>query len=51
MLRGRVNSDDVAILTRQLSTLLHAGVTLVEALAALVDQIGEGAAQADRLRG
>ena len=26
LLRGRVNSDDVAIFTRQLSTLLHAGV-------------------------
>ncbi|HVP62771.1 MAG TPA: type II secretion system inner membrane protein GspF [Myxococcaceae bacterium] len=38
LLRGRVSSDDVAIFTRQLSTLLHAGVTLVEALAALVDQ-------------
>jgi general secretion pathway protein F len=38
LLRGRVNSDDVAIFTRQLSTLLHAGVTLVEALTALVDQ-------------
>ncbi|HUM09329.1 MAG TPA: type II secretion system inner membrane protein GspF [Myxococcaceae bacterium] len=38
LLRGRVNSDDVAIFTRQLSTLLHAGVTLIEALAALVDQ-------------
>ena len=38
LLRGRVNSDDVAIFTRQLSTLLHAGVTLIEALTALVDQ-------------
>ncbi|HTS81352.1 MAG TPA: type II secretion system inner membrane protein GspF [Myxococcaceae bacterium] len=38
MLRGRVTSDDIAIFTRQLSTLLHAGVTLVEALTALVDQ-------------
>ncbi|HZX41555.1 MAG TPA: type II secretion system F family protein, partial [Myxococcaceae bacterium] len=38
LIRGRVNSDDVAIFTRQLSTLLHAGVTLVEALTALVDQ-------------
>src|SRR5512134_3602356 len=38
LFRGRVTSDDVAILTRQLSTLLHAGVTLVDALTALVDQ-------------
>ena len=37
--RGRVNTDDVAIFTRQLSTLLGAGVTLVEALSALVDQV------------
>src|SRR5215831_19975600 len=38
LIRGRVTSDDVAIFTRQLSTLLHAGVTLVDALTALVDQ-------------
>lgn len=38
LLRGRVSSDDVAIFTRQLSTLLHAGVTLIDALTALVDQ-------------
>ncbi|GHG74731.1 type II secretion system inner membrane protein GspF [Comamonas sp. JC664] len=37
--RGRVNTDDVAIFTRQLSTLLGAGVTLVESLSALVDQV------------
>ncbi|WP_338867447.1 type II secretion system inner membrane protein GspF [Myxococcus stipitatus] len=37
--RGRVNTDDVAIFTRQLSTLLGAGVTLVESLTALVDQV------------
>jgi len=37
--RGRVNTDDIAITTRQLATLLHAGVTLVEALSALVDQV------------
>src|SRR5271165_209088 len=36
--RGRVTTEDVAVITRQLSTLLHAGVTLVESLAALVDQ-------------
>jgi general secretion pathway protein F len=38
LFRGRVSSEDVAIFTRQLSTLLHAGVTLIEALSALVDQ-------------
>lgn len=37
--RGRVNTDDVAIMTRQLATLLKAGVALVEALAAMVDQV------------
>lgn len=37
--RGRVNTDDIAIMTRQLATLLGAGVTLVEALAAMVDQV------------
>ena len=38
LVRGRITSEDVAVLTRQLSTLLHAGVTLVDALTALVDQ-------------
>ncbi len=38
LFRGRVSAEDVAVITRQLSTLLHAGVTLVESLAALVDQ-------------
>jgi general secretion pathway protein F len=37
--RGRVNTDDIAIMTRQLATLLGAGVTLVEALSAMVDQV------------
>lgn len=36
---GRVSSDDIAIMTRQLATLLGAGVTLVEALTAMVDQV------------
>lgn len=36
---GRITTDDVAIMTRQLATLLGAGVTLVESLTALVDQI------------
>lgn len=38
-LRGRVSSSDLAILTRQLATLLHAGVTLVESLSAMIDQV------------
>lgn len=37
--RGRITTDDVAIMTRQLATLLGAGVTLVESLTALVDQV------------
>src|SRR5215472_12524285 len=35
----RLPSKDIAITTRQLATLLGAGVTLVEALTALVDQV------------
>src|SRR5260370_7394277 len=38
MVRGRITTEDIAITTRQLATLLGAGVTLVEALRALVDQ-------------
>lgn len=37
--RSRITTDDIAITTRQLATLLGAGVTLVEALTALVDQV------------
>ncbi len=37
--RGRVNAEDVAVMTRQLATLLGAGVSLIEALAAMVDQV------------
>jgi len=37
--RGRITTDDIAITTRQLATLLGAGVTLVEGLTALVDQV------------
>src|SRR6185436_15506340 len=37
--RGSISTDDIAIMTRQLATLLGAGVTLVEALTALVDQV------------
>jgi len=36
---GRISSDDIAILTRQLATLLGAGIPLVEALTALIDQV------------
>ena len=36
---GRISTEDIAIITRQLATLLGAGVTLVEALTALVDQV------------
>lgn len=35
----RVSSDDVGIATRQLATLLQAGVTMVESLNAIIDQI------------
>lgn len=37
--RGRIGTDDIAVMTRQLATLLGAGVTLVEALATMVDQV------------
>ncbi len=36
---GRITSEDVAIMTRQLATLIGAGIPLVEALTALVDQV------------
>ncbi|GEJ55595.1 type II secretion system inner membrane protein GspF [Anaeromyxobacter diazotrophicus] len=36
---GRINAGDVAITTRQLAVLVGAGVPLVEALGALVDQV------------
>jgi general secretion pathway protein F len=36
---GRISSDDVAITTRQLAVLIGAGIPLVEALNALVDQV------------
>lgn len=38
LLVGRISTEDIAVLTRQLSTLLHAGIPLVEALNALIDQ-------------
>ncbi len=36
---GRIRADDIAITTRQLAVLVGAGVPLVEALGALVDQV------------
>src|SRR6476646_5171785 len=36
---GRIKTDDIAILTRQLATLLGAGIPLVEGLNALIDQV------------
>ena len=36
---GRIRSEDVAVVTRQLAVLTGAGVPLAEALAALVDQV------------
>jgi len=35
----RVSALDIALLTRQLATLLHSGVPLVEALSALIEQV------------
>jgi general secretion pathway protein F len=36
---GRISAEEVSIMTRQLATLVGAGIPLVEALTALVDQI------------
>jgi general secretion pathway protein F len=36
---GRVGARDLAVATRQLAVLAHAGIPLVEALTALVDQV------------
>lgn len=36
---GRIKAVDIAVLTRQLATLLGAGIPLVEALVALIDQV------------
>jgi len=38
---GRIKSDDVAVATRQLAVLVNAGVPLVEALTALVEQVDQ----------
>ena len=37
-LRGSVSARDLSVVTRQLATLLRAGVTLVESLSAVIDQ-------------
>ena len=39
LFKPRVNATDVAIVTRQLATLVRAGVPLVESITALVDQV------------
>lgn len=36
---GRVSAEDLSIMTRQLAVLIHAGIPLVESLAALVEQV------------
>ncbi len=38
-LRERVSAQDLAVATRQLATLINAGIPLVESLVALIDQI------------
>ena len=38
---GRVKTDDIAVMTRQLATLVGAGIPLVEALSALIDQVDQ----------
>lgn len=38
-LTERVSSQELAIATRQLATLIHAGIPLVESLSAVVDQV------------
>ncbi len=44
--RGRVPVRDLALMTRQLGVLLHAGMPLVEALGALIDQTSRPRLQA-----
>lgn len=36
---GRVSAEDLAVMTRQMAVLIHAGIPLVEALSALVEQV------------
>ena len=38
-LSERVSTEDISVMTRQLAVLIGAGVTLIEALTALVDQV------------
>lgn len=38
--RGRISTRDLALMTRQFAVLLHAGMPLVEALGALLEQTG-----------
>jgi general secretion pathway protein F len=38
-LGGRITAEDVAIATRQLAVLVHAGIPLVDSLTALVEQV------------
>ncbi|MBW2260770.1 MAG: type II secretion system inner membrane protein GspF [Deltaproteobacteria bacterium] len=42
-LTGRVTSQDISMATRQLATLAHAGIPLVEALGALTEQLDKPA--------
>lgn len=44
--RGRVSTRDLALMTRQLATLLHAGMPLVESLNALLEQTSKQRLQA-----
>jgi len=46
LFRGRIGARDVALFTRQLATLLRAGLPLVEALSATVEQAEESALKA-----
>jgi len=39
----RINVDDIAVATRQLATLLQAGVPMVESMTALIDQVENSA--------
>ena len=36
---GRIKTMDIAVMTRQLATLIHAGIPLVDSLTALVEQV------------
>jgi general secretion pathway protein F len=46
LFRGRISARDTALFTRQLATLLRAGLPLVEALSATVEQAEESALKA-----